>query len=199
MNLLLNNREFFNRLFSTHYSFSRSEINLLKEKLEWGGCVYSFYDQDYMCFYRSKPGIAFNSNIEWDDKLIEIADFNCNHLALTWWEEDQFPLKKKTEIEKFDSAYLSWFPGTFGNEISDYDSLDILDINPVKFKKKIWERNYNNLLLKELIIILNDYPETNIDETEAKILNPDFYARVIYLVFQVTGKIDVHEFYNSLE
>ena len=96
--LLRKHSDFFNYLFSTHHSFTKVDLVLWKDKVKWGGYSYSFFDSNIFFLYQPEAGISFNENIQWNEKLLRLVNFNYLSIDSSIEENISYPLNKEKEL-----------------------------------------------------------------------------------------------------
>jgi len=186
---LITNYEFFNSLFSTHYPFSLSEVIKFKDKISWGGCVYSFYDSDLMHFYKPSPGISFNSFIEWNKDLIDNAKFQCDQLAATWWDDQKLPLQKEAELRCNE---IELYKAIRNNPSMDDGDQDIdIETSIMDY----FERKYEHVQFEELNQIIQDF-SLNKRYVKAVLFNNTFYNCVLGKITMDIKDFIVLDFYT---
>ncbi len=190
---IIENWYFFNSVFSTHYPFTIEQLINLKDEICWGGCAYSFYDSDYMHFYSPPPGAIFNSAIRWTKNLIDIADFQCNHLAATWYDEDAIPLDKKTELERNDSELINGVTSCSSNGEEFAEAME--GYKPIV---ELFDRKYESINPDKLRQIILDFKEQK-RVAKAIIFNPTFYKVLIECIKHNVQDFDILNFYEKNE
>lgn len=190
---IVENWSFFNSVFATHYPFTIEQLINLKDEICWGGCVYSFYDNDYMHFYQPPPGAIFNSSISWTKTLIDIADFECNHLAGTWYDEDAIPLDKRTELERNDSELLN---GIISGCSTGEEAAEATE--GYETSVEFFDRKYESINPDELSQIILDFEDKK-RVTKAIIFNPTFYNVLIKCIKQTVQDFDILDFYEKIK
>ena len=189
---LLENNDFFKTAFAVHYPFSVDEIKKYKELLPWGGCTHSFYNSNFEYFFNASLGLAFNEGLSWNNEVIEIADFDCNHLAATDYDVEKFPLKKDVEIRKSIDAYL----GAKFNHRSPTEK-ELEEFDPPNLNK-IFSKKYSELDQSELDEIINDFRDERL-YVKAILLNRSFYEVLFETILIHNKQFKVTSFFDLID
>jgi hypothetical protein len=108
-NLFSQNDYYLLRLICVHYPFTTAEVVEYASVLKWGSGVYSWYE--YEPYYQnaciSLYGLCFNNNIDWNNHVLAVKDFEINSYQATGYDEASLPLDKEIEIKNKIEINLS--------------------------------------------------------------------------------------------
>ncbi len=193
---LKKNYDFFNYVFSCNYKFSLIELIIWKDKVKWGGYSYSFFDNNTSFFYQPELGLSFNENINWNDELIKMAEFNYLSFCMGESENTKFPLNKIKELEMNEMmTKIAVFSSCNNNEEIEFIADNYIEQNLIQ----IYSNNFLeiNLTKLELELIIIEFSR-NKRQVIPVLLNQSFYDKVLKIITNEIHDFSVAYFYNMI-
>ena len=194
--LLREHSDFFNYLFSSHHSFAPVDLIIWKDKVKWGGYSYSFFDSQIIFLYQPEAGISFNENIQWNEKLLRLVNFN--HLSNDISVEDNisYPLYKEKELTYNEIMVNSaLFSASKSADEVEFISNNLQETDLIGTYKKDFSQIKTAVIDLELIIdeFLNGHRQV-----KALLFNVSFYYSTLRMIRSEIPDFSISNFYNDI-